>query len=258
MEQKLIKIKNFLKENSSYNKDLQIKFALGSIGNHVTAFDKLMALLYDTANTQSQPKMGFLAEFFRDIYKEKDKIDSFYSFQKYINNGNVDKNTPFESLYKGMKSRQGWGEKTSALLVKNIYNYHHNFQLDNEGNELKIWNDVPKLDKNDKLYLPVDSVIKVIFNILSPKKNRNNKPKDWTFNDINESLQSFSNEDIILFDDLWFWGFITQKVEDKHRKLEWNDDKYWMIKDSCKDDCIIHEIKNKAEDFLELIKGQNE
>jgi len=191
--------------------------------------------------------MSLLAIFFKNIYKEKDNINSFYSFLKYINNGKVDRNMPFKSLYEGLKSQKGWGEKTSALFVKNIYNYHYNFQLNKERKELKIWDDVPEINEDDKLYLPVDSVIKVIFNTLSPI--------NWTFNDINKSFQSFSNEDIILFDDLWFWGFITQKIEDKHRKLEWNDDKYWMIKDSCKDDRTINEIKNKAKSFLELIRG---
>jgi len=247
MKQKLEEIKKFLKHNSTYNKELQIKFALRSIGKCDNAFDKLIALLYDTANTQSQPKMSLLAIFFKNIYKEKDNINSFYSFLKYINNGKVDRNMPFKSLYEGLKSQKGWGEKTSALFVKNIYNYHYNFQLNKERKELKIWDDVPEINEDDKLYLPVDSVIKVIFNTLSPI--------NWTFNDINKSFQSFSNEDIILFDDLWFWGFITQKIEDKHRKLEWNDDKYWMIKDSCKDDRTINEIKNKAKSFLELIRG---
>ncbi|MEA1920110.1 MAG: hypothetical protein U9N52_09740, partial [Campylobacterota bacterium] len=63
MKQKLEEIKKFLENNSSYNKELQIKFALRSIGNHDNAFDKLIALLYDTANTQSQPKMNLLAIF---------------------------------------------------------------------------------------------------------------------------------------------------------------------------------------------------
>jgi len=247
MKQKLEEIKKFLKHNSTYNKELQIQFALRSIGKYNNAFDKLIALLYDTANTQSQPKISVLAIFFKDIYKEKNNINSFYSFLKYINNGEFDRNIPFKSLYKGLKSQKGWGEKTSALFVKNIYNYHYNFQLDKERKELKIWDDVPKINEDDKLYLPVDSVIKVIFNTLSPA--------NWTFHNINKSLQSFSNEDIILFDDLWFWGFITQNGTGKNRKLEWNEDKYWMIKDSCKDECTINEIKNKAKSFLELIRG---
>jgi len=256
MKQKIEEIKKFLNENSNYNKELQIKFALGSIGTHEETFNKLIALLYDTANTQSQPKMDLLAVLFKSIYKEKNNLKSFNNFVIYICNGKVDKNALYESLYKGLKSHKGWGEKTSALFVKNIYNYHHNFQRDKERKELKIWDDVPELDKNDKLYLPVDSVIKVIFNTLSPKINRNNKPKDWTFDDINRAFQSFSNKDIILFDDLWFWGFITQRVEGKYRKLEWNDDKYWMIKESCKEDHIIREIKKKAEYFIKLIQPQ--
>ena len=254
MKQKLDQILKFLKENSNYNKELQIKFALGSIGDNEKPFDKLVALLYDTASTQSQPKMGPLAGFFRGVNKEQDSFDSFYDFVRYLNNGNINEKMPFDSLYKGLKSHKGWGEKTSALFVKNIYNYHHNFQLD----KLKIWqNDVPKLNENDKLYLPVDSVIKFIFNTLSPKMNRNDKPKDWTFNEINEQFQGFSNEDIILFDDLWFWGFITQKVENNKRELKWNDDKYWMIKESNKEENIRKEIQKKAEVFVKILDGDS-
>ena len=213
MQQKLEGIKKFLQENNHYNKELQVKFAFGIIGNHEKSFDKLIALLYDIANTQSQPKMGLLAIFFKDIYKNKDNINSFDSFVKYLNNGKYNQEKPYESLYKGLKSQKGWGEKTSALFVKSIYNYHYIFQQDKERKELKIWSNVPKLNEDDKLYLPVDKVIKAIFNTLSPKSNRNNKPKDWSFDDINKTFQEYSNKKIILFDDLWFWGFIYYPIK---------------------------------------------
>ncbi|MDA7848170.1 hypothetical protein N8972_01640 [Sulfurospirillum sp.] len=254
MEQKLIQILKFLTDNNKYNKELQIKFALGSVGHHVEPFEKLVTLLYDTVNTQKAPSMRLLPNFFRGIYEKKDRLNSFHSFVKYLNKGEIDEDMPFKSLYEGLKSHKGLGEKTSALFVKNIYNYHHVFQQDKKRKELKIWDDVPELNKNDKLYLPVDSVIKVIFNTLSPKMNRNNKPKDWTFDDINKYFQSFSNEDVILFDDLWFWGFITQRVEKKQRKLGWNDEKYWMTKELNKDKDTIDDIKEKAEEFIEIIE----
>ena len=254
IQHKLEKIKIFLQENKHYNKTLQTRFALNSTGNNKNSFNKLIVLLYDTVNTQSQPKMDLLAPFFKNIYENKDKINSFDSFVQYLNNGKFNQKIPYKSLYEGLKSQKGWGEKTAALFVKNIYNYHYNFQEDKKRKELEIWSDVPKLNEYDTLYLPVDSVIKVIFNTLFPKLNRNNKPKDWTFNDINKTFQNFSNKEIILFDDLWFWGFITQKVEDKKRELKWNPDKYWMIKESCKDEDTIQKIKDKAEQFLKLIK----
>ena len=104
-----------------------------------------------------------------------------------------------------------------------------------------------KLDKDDKLFLPVDIVIKTIFNKLDNSKT-------WDFDDINEYLNNFSNEDIILFDDLWFWGYITQKGTGENRKfVEWNNAKYWMLKESIKDEKTIEEIKGKAKEFLNLI-----
>jgi len=241
--ERLNDIKDFLYKNRKYNKELQIRFALGSVGQYEKPFDKLVALLYDTVNTQSQPNIDNLAKFFQKIYKNKEKLDSFDKFVEYICNSKVKTNKPYESLYEGLKKQKGWGSKTSALVIKNIYNYHHIFNND----KLIIWDDVPKLEKDDKLFLPVDIVIKTIFNKLDNSKT-------WDFEDINEYLNNFSNEDIILFDDLWFWGYITQKGTGENRVfVEWNNAKYWMIKESIKDEKTIEEIKGKAEEFLNLI-----
>lgn len=252
MKEKLDEILKFLEENKKYNQQLQKEYALGTSGLKNENFDRVIALLYDTANTQSQPKIDKLAEFFKSAYKYKNSFNSFSGFLEYLTIGKVNNDKPYETLFKALRQKEGWGDKTSALFVKNILNYHHN----NEYKELKIWNDVPNLSKSDNLYLPVDAVILAIFNKLDPS----HKPK-WNFKTINKEIQNyFSNEEMILFDDLWFWGFITQRTtkDSKNREFIWNENKYWMIKEADKDSNEIQNIKRLARDFLKLLGVSDE
>lgn len=240
MKEKLDEILKFLKENKKYNKQLQKRYALSTVSCKNSKFDKVIALLYDTVNTQSQPKIDKLAVFFQKAYENKNAFNSFHSFIKFLDDDyEINKNDPFETLFKALTKEDGWGDKTSALFVKNIINYHH----EKYWGELKIWDDVPPL--TGKVYLPVDSVIIAIFNRLDVA----HKPK-WNFKTINKEFQdNFSSEDIILFDDLWFWGFITQKGSEK-RIFKFNKNKYWIIKESRKDEDTIKEIRKKSVCFL--------
>ncbi len=253
MNIKFNKLFLFLQENHSYNKELQIKFALNSVSPYDTSFDKLVALLYDTLNTQSQPNIDNIASFMQELHDNKNSVHSFSGFFKFIVGKEIEdikNNDLFNQLFLNLKTKKGWGPKTSALLVKNIYNYHHNFQ----NNIFRIWEDVPKLNKSDTLFLPVDAVILAIFN---DKLLIDSKPK-YNFNNINKRLQElFLNTDVLLFDDLWFWGFITQKGSSK-RKFEWNKNKYWMIKESNKDSTVVNQIKTKAEEFLKIIESMEQ
>lgn len=243
IKQKLDNLLEFIKENSAYNKALQKKYALGTICAQSSKFDKVIALLYDTVNTQSQPKINLLATFFQKAYANHHAFNSFHDFVKFLKTDYIkERDKPFESLFNGLKNQAGWGDKTSALFVKNIINYHR----ENGWETLKIWDDVPDLD--EKVYLPVDTVIIAIFNKLDPTKK-------WGFATINNELRNnYSKEELILFDDLWFWGFITQKGT-KDREFVWNEEKYWMIKESLKDKKEILKIKNKAEEFLAILNG---
>jgi len=246
MIEKLNEIKKFLELNKQYNHELQQKFAQKSLTNAKEPFDKLVALLYDTIDTQSRPNINRTYKFMTKIFEAKDSLDSFDGFFEFIvhksvsefNNKNI-----YEQLFSNMKKQSGWGPKTSALLIKNIYNYHHSFDIQ----ELKIWNDVPKVsDNNDILNVPVDAVIFAIFMKLDSKTN-------FTFEKINKILQdNFTNNEIILFDDLWFWGFITQKGG-RDRTYEWNEEKYWSIKESQKDENILKNIREKSLEFTNIL-----
>lgn len=104
-----------------------------------------------------------------------------------------------------------------------------------------------KISENDDFYLPVDAVITAIFKKLDTSIN-------WNFDKINEMLkENYSKQEIEVWDDLWFWGFITQKGSGVIRDFDWNINKYWVIKETDKNPVIIEEIKKKAKEFIEIL-----
>lgn len=115
---------------------------------------------------------------------------------------------------------------------------------------MKIWDDVPlTLEKTDDFYLPVDSVIIGIF-----KKIEYNRK--WNFDNINSTIKKYYHgHDIEVWDNLWFWGFITQNGSGDNRQFEWNLNKYWALQETDKAPLKIVEIKDKAELFLNILEN---
>ncbi len=246
VENTLEKLFKFLKNNRVYNKELQTRYYKEIINPKKNTFDNLVAQLYNIANTQSQPKIDYLASFYKKIYANKNSVNTFKGFLDVIQpNKKIEYN--YEGLFEGMKYQNGWGNKTAALFAKSIFHLHNN----EYPSELKIWKDAPnKLELNDTFYLPVDAVIIAIFNHI-------NKEIKWDFNKINKVIKKFySGNDIEVWDDLWFWGFITQKGTGETRKMEWNINKYWNLRESDKSEKIIDEIKQKAEKFLKILNDK--
>ena len=243
MKEPLKNIFEFLTENRIYNKELQTRYYSGIVKPQNSKAEKVISLLYHTANTQSQPKIDNLAEFYKKIYRNSDLLNSFSGFMSIINSNGTEPNN-YSGLYNGMKNQNGWGEKTSALFAKSIFHLHNN----EYPNELKIWNDAPSdLEKNDNFYLPVDAVIIAIFKEI--------KPKNWNFKNVNKIIEeNYSGKDIEVWDDLWFWGFISQIGTGDGRKMGWNLNKYWNLRESDKSQEKIAEIKLKAEQFLKILR----
>lgn len=239
MNTKIDLLFKFISNNRQYNKALQERYYRSVILPYKDENEKIISLLYHIANTQSQPKIDKLTEFYKSIITEENSLKSFKEFVVKINpNGKSN----FESVYKGMLKQKGWGPKTSALISKSIFHLHNG----EYSEDLKIWDDVPKLiDDNDSFYLPVDAVIIAIFKKLDSSIN-------WDFEKINKTLKAkYKGQEIEIWDDLWFWGFITQNGGE-NRKFEWNENKYWVLKESDKDKLKIEEIKNKCHEFLEI------
>ena len=242
MTDRIEKLFKFISNNREYNKALQERYYRSIILPYKDEKEKIISLLYHIANTQSQPKIDKLSEFYKSIITEENSLKSFKEFVLKINpNGKSN----FESVYKGMLNQKGWGPKTSALISKSIFHLHNGHYSE----DLKIWNDVPKLiDENDSFYLPVDTVIIAIFTKLD------NSIK-WDFDKINKTLEKkYKGQQIEVWDDLWFWGFITQNGSGENRVFEWNENKYWVLKESDKEKIKIEEIKNKCHEFLEIFK----
>ena len=243
MKESLKNIFDFLLENRIYNKELQTKNYSGIVKPQNSKAEKIVSLLYHIANTQSQPKIDNLAEFYKKIYLNIDLLDSFTEFMSVINPDKVEPNN-YSGLYSGMKNQNGWGEKTSALFAKSIFHLHNN----EYPNELKIWSDAPTdLEKNDNFYLPVDAVIIAIFKEI--------KQQNWNFKSVNKIInENYSGKDIEVWDDLWFWGFISQIGTGDGRKMGWNLNKYWNLRESDKNPKKIAEIKEKSDEFLNILR----
>jgi hypothetical protein len=245
MNSKLENIFSFLNENRKFNHDQQEKFYLSVVSPHSEPEDKLISLLYHIANTQSQPRIDYLSSFFKSIYQD---ISCLKSMESFIGKINPYAPANFKSLYDGMKKQDGWGKKTAALFTKCVYHFHNG----QYSGKLKIWNDVPStISEQDQLYLPVDSVITSIFEKVDSNKK-------WSYDNINsELIKNYRGAKIEVWDDLWFWGFITQKGSGKNRTCEWNENKYWILKESDKNPDTINEIREKTEIFLKILKSKN-
>lgn len=243
MKNKLTQIYKFLYENRHYNIELQKAYLRIALDGKTNPADKIISLFYNISNTQSQPKIDKLAKFFMEVYEDITLLESFEGLIYYLDRQKVS-DTPYLQIFNALKDKDGWGKKTASLFVKNIFNCH----INPDYNEFKIWDDTPAVSQKDKLYLPVDAVIISIFEKID-------KQTSWNFQKINKILDesSFSQEEILQFDDLWFWGFITQHGTGANRKLVWNENKYWILKESNKDKESIEAIKNKATQFLNLI-----
>jgi hypothetical protein len=245
MDDKLGSIFSFLNKNRQFNQSLQNRFYLSVITPYSDNTDRVVSLLYHIANTQSQPKIDSLASFYKSIFQD---INCMTSFKKFVKKINPDKPPNFDSLYNGMKNQDGWGKKTSSLFSKSIFHLHNG----QYSEKLKIWNDVPRIiTDDDNFYLPVDAVIIAIFKKLDSLT-------DWNFDSINKSLKiKYSGQQIEVWDDLWFWGFITQNGSGDDRAFGWNENKYWALKESDKNPGTILEIKKKADEFLKTLINDN-
>jgi hypothetical protein len=260
LENKLSKIFEFMHKNSQYNKMIQQKCYYEAIQPYEQKVDKAESMLWKVAYSQSQPNINKLAPFWKLVHENKKLLESFNGLNELFDKSsrskesksNINKSYNYNTLFNNIRTTDGWGDKTAALLCKELY-LLHNSDL---GDEYKIWNDASSITSDDKLYLPVDAVIIFIFNGLDPQlknfKSINNK--------INK-LYTGVNE-IIIWDDLWFWGFITQnssrdnvnEEQDNGRRLEWNENKYWGLRHVPKDKDTIETIKKLAQEFIKILK----
>jgi hypothetical protein len=180
-----------------------------------------------------------------------DLLESLPVKKTYVDR-QIEKITPengiWGRMYDSLIMQPDWGQKTSALFVKNVFNVHKRMP------EYVFWKDVPtEFSENDKIYLPVDKVIMEIFSVMGC-------PWKSNFYNINSYLiQRYSPRQMIQWDDLWFWGFFSQWAKSNpdssrsgsSRTFGWNSDKYWCQLASEKDK--EEEVKSLTIDFLSII-----
>jgi hypothetical protein len=188
--------------------------------------------------------MNKSAVFFQTIADPANSLNSFTDFLKTIGATN-NTSTSYSSIFQLLSKQPSWGNKTAALFTKAVYHTHIGY-----AKELNFWSDAPlQLLNDDKIYLPVDAVILHIFeNLGNPCKNN--------FLEINKYIKDkLPDTDFEVWDDLWFWGFITQKVHENKRILEFNRAKYWNIHHAPKDKDTIAKTEILANQFIHLLKN---
>lgn len=234
---------HFLNENRDYNKKVQSSSYNLFLAPFDSLEDKLYSVLHHIANTQSQPKIDLLAPFFQKVYTAKSRLHSFRTFIDFLTDKENDVHN-YESLYYGMLRQMGWGNKTAALFTKTIYHLHNG----KYGFQNSIWVDAPKvINPSEKFFLPVDAVIEAIFYRIDPSIK-------WNFHKINRILQdNYSSEEMEVWDDLWFWGFINQRGSGLNREFIWNEPKYWALIETTKDKASINKIKDVSTRFLKIL-----
>lgn len=264
----LVRLKHifqFLNDNQNWNQQFQYFECRRSLAYCASELNpdlaRLNELLRATAATQSQPRMGLLGPFWRSLHAfETGGVNSMEAFTAHLeatmpltNAKNVAAGS-WERLYLALKEPSGWGAKTSALFVKNVICIHQG------PAEFHFWKDAFELSRNsmkdDRLYLPVDRVIEELFGALGMQRPN--------FEKINKLLHAeYNTDEMLVWDDLWYWGFFTQiVVKDKgsgnintknytrDRKMQWNSDKFWC-QIAAQKECE-QVLKNIAQNFIGL------
>lgn len=255
---KLHHIFKFLQANREYNFRLHNYDFVRTFSSCSSNDEKAFALLHGVFFTQSQPKLNKAADFFISLMNHNgaDKpLTSFSNFYEFLKSSSNHKNiskkveaqlkTNYNGLFILLSKQNGWGDKTAALFVK------HLFQIHSEGGrkQFTFWNDTPeRVESGDRLHLPVDAVMNFIFKEISPEIKG--------FSKINEAIyKEYKGADTEVWDDLWFWGFITQNSSGDGRKMEFNKGKYWALMGTPKEAREVDAIRKKAEKFIQIIKS---
>ena len=239
----------FLEMHHKWN----IEFQAGEYSRYLTHCEtpkqRLITLLHMVAHTQSQPKLAPLANFWRHLEgvgweHEIPSIEGLTIAIEKVGSPSTSHVGPWDRLFHALNSVDGWGPKTSALFVKALIGLHRT-----EHANLHCIQDVAAhqvIADSDRVYLPVDAVIRRVFN--TPGMQKLGK----TFYPINTALQKiYTPEQMLVWDDLWFWGFFTQNSSTADRTIGWNEARFWGQLSSPK--AKILEVQTLCNKFLQIV-----
>ena len=225
---------------------------------------KLRSLLFATAHTQTQPKLNELVHVWKGLEEQKAVFAAVTTLDQLVAAVQLLEKpaeqeapppktrtskqpqpepilSPLNALWTSLNKAPGFGPKTAALFVKAIVDIH----TQDINTALRFLDPFP-IDPAERLRVPVDAVIRYIFQCLTGK--------NCNFEKINRLIVEsglHSEAYPTIWDDLWFWGFITQHGGGDKRKLAPNDAKFWSILGAPKDQWA--QIAATAEDFIALV-----
>ena len=261
LARKLEEIFKFLQRNRDFNEHVQHCAHRQDVLPWLDTGSKLRSLLYSKANTQSAPKLDLLAQVWEKLHIHRAVFDKVQTVGELVEAlwliGSSDlavetrfANLPvFEEMWLALRSVAGFGEKTAALFVKSIVEIH---TLE-RNRELRFLQDFI-IDPHDTVNVPVDKVILHIFSEIGMKSPN--------FTKINAAIRKsglICKERPTLWDDLWFWGFITQKGDRQTaqqtpiRRTMMNAPKFWSILGAPADQ--LPEVTAAAATFITIVAG---
>jgi len=243
---------DFLDRNVKWNKEFQEREYSRCLAGCVSSRDRLIHFLHLNVNTQSSADMDNLKPFWEVLYGARvEEISTLKAFISHIEKMNraekarkakvlAPDTDEWGRLFNVLVAYPGWGVKTAALFVKATIKLHRG------SSDMHFWPDAtPKnAPLSSRPFLPVDRVILQIFRSLG-----HSCPNIENIN--NRMRQEYSAEQMLTWDDLWFWGFFTQTGSGNDRIIGWNSGKFWnQLSSSKADEATLIELANE---FVQLL-----
>ena len=250
----LEKIYSFLKSNREYNEKTQHMAYAASLRPWGDKYGRISSLLHAIFQTQAKPSLNKSSKTWQALFENRQAFNAVQNPAELLTallklkqkHGNQAENAgakTFDKMWCVLKDIPGFGKKTAALFIKAIIDVH-TLEV---NRELRFLNDF-RVDNDDFVRVPVDAVILYIFKCVT------GKTLDFvTINELIFKVAGRDNAEATIWDDLWFWGFITQHGGGAKRKLEVNEAKFWTILGSPKDKW--GEIEKKSEEFIQILES---
>ena len=260
---------NFLSQNRSYNIQTQFAAYASSLRPWGSTFERVYSLLHGCAATQSRPKLDKLALTWQRLHENKaafdtaETVDDLLEAMRCLGSKYRDRDKPIpgsgtlDRMWAVLDDAPGFGAKTAALFVKAVINIHQPI-ADGQCPPGPAFDDLRfletfEIEMTDTVRIPVDSVIRFIFAEYIANQRFNAATAFGKINDVIFIEGGRNPLEAVIWDDLWFWGFITQRVIDGRRKLALNPEKFWAVYGTPKDKW--KEVKGKAGEFIDLLKN---
>lgn len=242
---------DFLVEHSHYNRETQRKYYEANLRAWEDNGNKLRSLLHATSGTQARGSLDGLAETWKRLHLHGQAFDQIRTLDQLVDalklleppvkRARPRPTYPLDAMWHSLSRAQGFGDKTAALFVKALVDVH-TLEI---NNDLRFLDDF-RVDAQDVIRVPVDSVITYIFRLITGRTL-----KFATINEIIRRSGLHRESEATIWDDLWFWGFITQHGGGESRQLAVNEAKFWSILGSPKKQWS--EIRLAAEKFIGIL-----